>query len=64
VENCDVTDISKAIFRAFAAKDIPLFKLNPVKTNLEDIFMELTSESDENNIITLEEKEIDSSITA
>lgn len=64
VENCDVTDISKAIFRAFAAKDIPLFKLNPVKTNLEDIFLELTSESDENNIITLEEKEIDSSITA
>ena len=28
----------------FAANNIPLVKLNPVKTTLEDIFIELTSE--------------------
>jgi len=64
VENRDLTEISKEIFKAFAEKDIPLYKLNPVKTNLEDIFLELTSDSEENNITILEEKEIDSSITA
>ncbi len=64
VETKDITDISKEIFKAFANKDVPLYKLNPVKTNLEDIFMELTSDSEGDNIITMEEKEIDSSITA
>ena len=64
VENSDVKEVSKEIFKAFASKDSPLYKLNPVKTTLEDIFMELTSDSVENNIIKMEEKEIDSSITA
>ncbi len=63
VENRDEKEVGKDIFKAFAAKDIPLYKLNPVKTSLEDIFMELTSDS-ENNIISMEEQTIDSSITA
>ena len=40
----DVYEICKVLFMTFAANNIPLVKLNPVKTTLEDIFIELTSE--------------------
>ena len=62
LDNSDIHEVSKEIFKAFANADIPLYKLYPVKTTLEDIFVELTK--DDNNIVKMEVTESDSSITA
>ena len=43
----DSFEICKELFVAFAGKGIPLAKLNPIKTTLEDIFIELTSAENE-----------------
>ncbi|SDH28843.1 ABC-2 type transport system ATP-binding protein [Pseudobutyrivibrio sp. 49] len=43
----DSFEICKELFVAFAGKGIPLVKLNPIKTTLEDIFIELTSAENE-----------------
>ncbi len=45
--NSNPYEICEELFVAFAGKGIPLVKLNPIKTTLEDIFIELTSEEDE-----------------
>ncbi len=58
----DINEVSKEIFQAFSHRNIALFKLYPVKTTLEDIFVELTK--DDNNIAVMEVASSDSSITA
>ncbi len=40
--------VCEKIFNVFAASQIPLVKLNPIKTSLEDIFIELTSIENDN----------------
>ena len=39
-------EICKVLFMTFAANNIPLVKLNPIQTTLEDIFIELTSDDE------------------
>ena len=36
-------EVCKMVFRCFVANSVPLVKLNPIQTSLEDIFIELTS---------------------
>ncbi len=62
VDENDINEVSRQIFRAFSEKKVALFKLYPVKTTLEDIFVELTK--DDNNISVMEVASSDSSITA
>lgn len=40
-------EVCELVFRAFVANSVPLVKLNPVQTSLEDIFIELTSSEQE-----------------
>ncbi|MBQ9589647.1 MAG: ABC transporter ATP-binding protein [Butyrivibrio sp.] len=39
-------NVCKKIFMAFASKDIALMQINPIKTTLEDIFIELTKDEE------------------
>ncbi|SCZ78030.1 ABC transporter ATP-binding protein [Pseudobutyrivibrio xylanivorans] len=50
VKSGDVYETCKGIFMTFAANNIPLVKLNPIQTTLEDIFIELTSSEKEEGI--------------
>lgn len=43
-------EVCELVFRAFVANSVPLVKLNPVQTSLEDIFIELTSSEQESEL--------------
>ncbi len=46
VEACDGKDIRRALFRAFAAKNIPILLFKPLEKTLEEIFIGITSGND------------------
>jgi len=46
-DRADIYDVSRSIFFAFADKKTPLLELSLKKANLEDIFLELTGETEE-----------------
>ena len=43
-------EVCELVFRAFVVNSIPLVKLNPVQTSLEDIFIELTSSEQDSEL--------------
>ena len=45
----DIHDTSRALFFAFAEKEIPLLEMSLKRANLEDIFIELTENTSEEN---------------
>lgn len=45
----DGRDLREAIFRAFAASDVPLLELHCERASLEDVFLELTQEDTNEN---------------
>ncbi len=47
-------EVCELVFRAFVANSVPLVKLNPVQTSLEDIFIELTSSEQEAELEEME----------
>ncbi len=47
-------EVCELVFRAFVANSVPLVKLNPVQTSLEDIFIELTSSEQEAELEDME----------
>lgn len=58
-ESTNPFDVTRRVFKTFAAKDKALVTLNPIKTTLEDIFIELTSSDDDvsDSEALLEDKE-------
>lgn len=57
VKSEDIVSVCRSLFFAFADKRLPLIQLNPVKTTLEDIFIELTSggNTENDNDVTMTE---------
>lgn len=59
IVSADGRDLREAIFRAFAASDIPLLELHCERASLEDVFLELTQEdaNEETNSVSQTEHE-------
>lgn len=43
-DSSEIMETTKAVFKAFASRDVVLYELHQVKTSLEDIFIELTKD--------------------